>query len=1129
MGIHVVLRHQTEYDFDRLVEIHPHVLRLRPAPHCRTPILAYSLEVSPEKHFLNWQQDPFGNYQARLVFPERAKSLKFSIEVIADLSVIDPFDFFIEEQAERWPFRYEPALYKELAPFLEKEKAGRLLQQMLLGIIKRKQRTIDFLVGINQQLQTAIAYNLRMEVGVQTPEETLKKASGSCRDSAWLLVQLLRHLGLAARFVSGYLVQLVADQAPLEGPSGPAQDFTDLHAWVEVYIPGAGWIGMDPTSGLFASEGHIPLACTPHYQSAAPISGATGKCEVTFHFSNQVTRLPETPRVTKPYTESQWEEVMVLGQIVDDRLQAADVRLTMGGEPTFVATEAVDDPQWNLEALGKHKRERAEILSERLRKHFAQGALRHTGEGKWYPGEPLPRWALGLYWRKDGLPVWQNPALLADPLKDYGWKPEDLHHFACQLCEQLQVDSTRLIPAYEDAWHLLHQEGRVPVNIDLSTHRLDDPLERQALIEKLQAGLDHPVGWVLPLAWEWNQQCWYSATWVFRSGRLILIPGDSALGMRLPLDSLPWMVDPHKKWQPETDPFAPLPPLPDMHAKPTPGSTAKYQTAKSPASNKAPSWEEIPHTAVTLEIRQGCLYCFFPPLQVTEHYLRLLSAIEATAAALKMPVVIEGYPPPSDPRLEKLLVTPDPGVIEVNIHPSSSWPEMVEKTTLLYEEAHACRLTAEKFMLDGRHTGTGGGNHMTLGGATPGDSPFLRRPDLLQSLITYWQHHPALSYFFSGMFIGPTSQSPRVDEARHETLYELEIAFTQVPPGTVVQPWLVDRLFRNLLVDITGNTHRAEICIDKLYSPTGSAGRQGLVELRAFEMPPHARMSLVQQLLVRSLILRFWEDPYRHALIRWGTTLHDRFMLPHYVWEDLREVCTDLQNHGILFQLEWLTPFSEFRFPEHGHVQIGDVQIELRAAIEPWHVLGEEVTGSGTARYVDSSIERLQVKVTGMTPGRHILACNGRRVPLQTTRAPDTQVAGVRYRAWQPPSALHPTIPVHSPLTFDLIDTWNGRSIGGCTYHVMHPGGRNSEVFPVNAWEAEARRQSRFTTTGHSQPESTPPTPPSIIGVPVAPGEGRFVARGSGEYPWQAPYDEEQPDYPHTLDLRMARSPKPRS
>ncbi|MFA5731001.1 MAG: transglutaminase family protein [Acidithiobacillus sp.] len=1115
MGIHVVLRHQTVYDFDRLVDIHPHVLRLRPAPHCRTPILAYSLHVEPARHFLNWQQDPFGNYQGRLVFPERARSLKVDVEVIADLTVIDPFDFFIEPSAEHWPFPYDPILRKELAPYLEQEEAGPLLRRFLLDIRRQRQRTVDFLVAINQRLQGQIGYTLRMEAGVQTPEETLKKASGSCRDSAWLMVQVLRHMGLAARFVSGYLVQLVADQAPLDGPAGPASDFTDLHAWVEVYVPGAGWIGLDPTSGLFAGEGHIPLACTPHYESAAPITGATGACEAEFHFANTVTRLLETPRVTKPYTDGQWERIMGLGDALDQRLQAADMRLTMGGEPTFVATEGVDAAEWNQEALGMHKRERAETLVRRLGQRFAPGALLHTGEGKWYPGEALPRWALGLYWRKDGFPLWRAPRLLAEPLHDYGWQADDIHNFACTLTRHLQLDSDRLLPAYEDAWHILHQEGRTPINIDLSTHRLDDPLERQALIGKLQAGLDQPVGWVLPLAWDWKQRRWYSAPWSFRGGRLILLPGDSPLGMRLPLDSLPWVVEAHKKWQPETDPFAPMSALPDIHGE-IAARDSHVPEAQPSSTTDQRLWEEIPHTAVTLEIRKGCLYCFFPPLQVAEHYLYLLGAVEHSATELNMPVVIEGYAPPSDPRVEKLLVTPDPGVIEVNIHPSTHWQEMVKKTTALYDDAHACRLTAEKFMLDGRHTGTGGGNHMTLGGATPGDSPFLRRPDLLQSLITYWQHHPALSYFFSGMFIGPTSQSPRVDEARHEALYELEIAFAQVPPGIVPQPWLVDRLFRNLLVDITGNTHRAEICIDKLYSPVGAAGRQGLVELRAFEMPPHARMSLAQQLLVRSLLLRFWETPYRHELVRWGTALHDRFMLPHYLWEDLRDICADLQEHDIPFHLDWLAPFSEFRFPRYGHVRIGEIDIELRAAIEPWHVLGEEMTGSGTARYVDSSVERLQVRVTGMTPGRHVLACNGRRVPLQATRAHDAQVAGVRYRAWQPPSALHPTIPVHTPLTFDLIDTWNGRSVGGCSYHVMHPGGRNPEAFPVNAWEAEARRQSRFTTTGHSQG-------PQLEPILQGPGESLFVPTGSGEQAWLPPHAEDQPDYPHTLDLRMAR------
>jgi uncharacterized protein (DUF2126 family) len=470
--------------------------------------------------------------------------------------------------------------------------------------------------------------------------------------------------------------------------------------------------------------------------------------------------------------------------------------------------------------------------------------------------------------------------------------------------------------------------------------------------------------------------------------------------------------------------------------------------------------------ALSVEVREGRLHVFMPYMLRASDYLDLLAAVEDTCVHLNLPVWIEGYPPPSDSRLHNFSITPDPGVIEVNLPPAGTWEELKSINTLVYEEARNSRLTAEKFTYDGRQTATGGGNHIVIGGATASDSPLLRRPDLLRSLVTFWQNHPSLSYLFSGAFIGPTSQYPRVDEARHDSLYELEIAFAQLPSGECPF-WLVDRLFRNLLVDMTGNTHRAEFCIDKLYPPENSGSRLGLLELRAFEMAPHVRMGLAELLLVRALVSTFWERPYENPLVRWGTALHDRFLLPHFVRHDFDEVISFLQRSRYPFERRWFEPHLQFRFPKIGSISAAGVELELRQALEPWHVLGEEASGGGTARSVDSSLERLQVKVSGMTD-RYAVVCNGRPVPLHPSGIPGEAVAGVRYRAWQPPSCLHPTIPVHTPLSFELVDRWNERSVGGCKYHVLHPKGTVYPARPANASEAEARRAERFEATAHT-------------------------------------------------------------
>ncbi len=1095
MKLHVALHHETIYRYDRRVSLGPQVIRLRPAPHCRTPILSYSLRLTPAEHFLNWQQDPQGNFLARAVFPEPARELSVVVDLVAEMATLNPFDFFLEPAVEQWPFEYEPELREELRPYLELER-GPGVDAWAAAVEREPVRTLDHLVGLNQRLASEIEYVVRMEPGVQTPDHTLEVARGSCRDSAWLLVQILRRLGIAARFASGYLIQLAPDVESLDGPSGPKEDFTDLHAWAEAYLPGAGWIGLDATSGLLAGEGHLPLACGPSPASASPISGVVEECEVDFSHTMSVQRVLESPRTTRPFSEAQWSAIDLAGEAVDRRLEAADVRLTLGGEPTFVSIDDLDGAEWNTAAVGPTKRARAYDLVKRLHERFAPGGLLHFGQGKWYPGEPLPRWAFSVYWRGDGEPLWRDPGRIADESADHAPTVAQAESLVRGIASRLEVDPDCVVGAWEDPVRLLVAEGGMPPDVDLAQIALDDPAERARLLRALSRGVDTPVGFVLPvqLSNARDARRWRSERWRVRRGRLYLVPGDSPLGFRLPLEALPWLDASQYPHVIQADPGERRPPLmpPDPRRQPTFSGVA-------PGAPAAPAADGDPvRTALAVEPRDGRLCVFLPPVPTADDYVDLVAAVEDAATELDVAVHLEGYPPPPDPRLNLLQITPDPGVIEVNVQPAHSWRECVELTSTLYDEARLSRLGTEKFMVDGRHTGTGGGNHFALGGPTTLDSPLLRRPDLLRSLLSFWINHPSLSYLFSGLFIGPTSQAPRVDEARHDALYELEIALARIPdPGAgSVPPWLVDRLLRDLLVDVSGNTHRAEFCIDKLYSPDHAGGRRGLLELRAFEMPPHARMSLVQQLLLRALVAHFWDRPYRQPLERWGTALHDRFMLPHYVWRDFQDVLAELRSGGIDLEEAWFAPHLEFRFPVYGSARYRDVEIELRHALEPWHVLGEEGASGSTARFVDSSVERLQVRVSGGGGSRYRLACNGVAVPLHPTGVGDEAVSGVRFRAWQPARCLHPTIPVQAPLVFDLVDSWNGRAVAGCTYHVAHPGGRSHDSFPVNAYEAEGRRLARFEARGHTPGSMPVPSPRVDPEFPMTLDLRRFAGTG---------------------------------
>jgi len=997
------------------------------------------------------------------------------VNLVADLSPVNPFDFFLEPGVEAYPFAYAPDLAKDLEPYRSVDLSGPLLQAFLENFVAEKRGTsgtISFLLDLNRKVRDEIGYVTRLQPGVQTCEETLELRSGSCRDSAWLLVQILRNLGIAARFVSGYLIQLAPDEKALDGSSGAQADSADLHAWAEAFLPGAGWIGLDPTSGLLAGEGHIPLVCTPHASKAAPIGGTMEPAKVDFSYSMSILRLNEAPRLTKPFTDKDWAKVEQVAHSVDADLEAQDVRLTMGGEPTFVGIDEPESPQWNIDALGPIKRTRGLDLIRCIRDKTAPGALLHYGQGKWYPGEPLPRWALSCYWRIDGVPVWENPDLIAreDQRGDHNpaYGVADALRFGEALTRRLQVSRENLLPAY-----------------NAQAADATDPATTE------------PAGYILPIRRRQpdGRLGWSSQLWFPRPERLVLMTGDSPIGFRIPTESMPWVAPDELDYEYDAAPFADKVKLPSsatrrldlFEVEPAPDSLP-------PLSNTAETATVLIRTALCVQAREGRMHVFLPFASELADYLDMVAAVEDTCEYLQMRVWVEGYTPPSDPRLRFFSVTPDPGVLEINLPPASNWDELEALNTLLFEEARTNRLTAEKFNYDGSHVATGGGSHIVIGGATVLDSPFLRRPDLLRSMVAFWQNHPSLSYLFSGMYVGPTSQYPRVDEARLDALYELEVAFGDLPKSDCA-PWIVDGLFRNLLVDVTGNSHRAEFCIDKLYPPGGLGLQLGLLELRAFEMAPHLRMSLLQSLLIRALISMFWRTPFEGSLVRWGPALHDRFMLPHFIQRDLSEVLAQLRQSGCDFEDKWFASHLEFRFPKIGSISGDGVELELRQALEPWNVLAEETVSGRTVRSVDSSIERIQVKVSGITAeSRYVVACNGRRVPLTSAVESGVLLAGIRYRARRLSATLHPTIPVHAPLVFDLIDTWRERSIGQSAYYVGPPDGRLYEARPASAAEAEDRRKERFQVTNHTL--------------------GRMAA----------PEEETNPIFPMTLDLRL---PKP--
>ena len=1099
MSTRIALTHRMDLRFDRQVQLSTHWLRLRPAPHTKATLEAYSLKVEPDTSFLNWVRDPYENYLARLDLPEPVSGLGLVVEVIAELVPANPFNFLVEPYAFKYPFAYPSHHAKELAPYLRIGQQSPAVLAWLDGLTLAPGYITERLGELNLKLNKTFPATQDSRPGIVDLEAMLRQGRGSNSDLAWLLTLSLRSLGLAARFTSGYL----AMPASAEG----GVDMAKLHAWSEVYLPGAGWVGLDPSVGVFTAEGHIPLATAPEPLRTLPVVGYVEACQETFREDISLRRLLPKP-VSWPYGESQWADMQALGAKIDAESSAQAVDLSVAIDLAFVSAYYAGEPEWTTAALGPNKRQVAAELLDRLRKRLAPGGVLHLGQCDWYSGEAVPRWRLGSFFRADGVPVWRNPELLGFRQVSFPISPSDAKRFAELLAANLGIAPDFIQPAHEDGLHQLWTNRGI-FDYAPRAEDLREPARRHALAELLSQNQGEPTGFVLPMRWDGARSAWASGSWKFRRNTLYLTPGDFSMGYRLPLASLLAGNQGAEESDPERCPFeereALAPDTGELSAR-----FASFTDSPNPeleaADDPTADIRRPPRTAVCIQVRHGRLFVFLPPLTHLEHYLDLVAAIESAAEKTGIPVMLEGYEPPEDFRLCRLLAEPEPGILKLSLPAAHGFERRQELTAAAYREAEACGLRAERILTDGKREPPGGRSAMRLGGKTPADSPFLQCPQLLRSLIVYWQRHPCLSYFFAGRSIGPGGAAPRPDEGRDDALYELSTALQRFPAGANPMPWLPDRLLRHLLADAAGDMKRAELRIDHLYPPERSSLRLGKIQIRSFETPPDPRMAMLQSLLVGGILAHLAKTPTSSALTDWGPALHDRFMLPRMLWDDLQAVLRDLDGAGLPFQLDWFEAFHALHFPVLGRVQTGDLGLRLRHAHEPWPVLAEETTASGVARFVDSANARVEVTCTGLTPSRYALVCNGHRTPLQETGVAGEWVCGVRFKAFNPPSTLHPTKPPVNRLSFDLVDLWTGKVVMGCTYFPPRPAVTGLAA-PVSTTEPG----------GDGKPSDRPTSIPVIM--PSWSAGGGFLPKGSGLQRIIPPPLQFDPRHPYLLDL----------